>query len=136
MALCAAGLTKVPIDGQPKSIVKELEDMARTGDRSNATRVALAKSLALKAAQPRYEAFLERAPAFIAGQARGRRGQALDRAVDLWSTARRAGLPQSDADLLIAASAIVSRRSLATGNRAHFDWIQGLTIVDWRNAST
>lgn len=25
-----AGLTKVPIDGQPKSIVKDLEDMART----------------------------------------------------------------------------------------------------------
>lgn len=24
------GLTKVPIDGQPKSIVKDLEDMART----------------------------------------------------------------------------------------------------------
>lgn len=27
---CHAGLTKVPIDGQPKSIVKDLEDMART----------------------------------------------------------------------------------------------------------
>ena len=26
----AAGLTKVPIDGQPKSIVRELEDMARS----------------------------------------------------------------------------------------------------------
>ena len=25
-----AGLTKVPIDGQPRSIVKDLEDMART----------------------------------------------------------------------------------------------------------
>ena len=25
-----AGLTKVPIDGQPRSIVRELEDMART----------------------------------------------------------------------------------------------------------
>lgn len=28
--LLHAGLTKVPIDGQPKSIVKDLEDMART----------------------------------------------------------------------------------------------------------
>lgn len=27
---CAAGLTKVPIDGQPRSIVQELEAMART----------------------------------------------------------------------------------------------------------
>ena len=25
-----AGLTKIPIDGQPKSIVRELEDMARS----------------------------------------------------------------------------------------------------------
>ena len=28
--VCAAGLTKVPIDGQPKSIVQDLEEMART----------------------------------------------------------------------------------------------------------
>ena len=28
--MLGAGLTKIPIDGQPKSIVKELEDMART----------------------------------------------------------------------------------------------------------
>ena len=65
-----------------------LEEMAQTGDPSNAARVALAKSLALKAAQPRYEAFLERAPAFIAARARTLRGPALDRALDLWSKAR------------------------------------------------
>jgi len=65
-----------------------LETMARTGDPSNATRVTLAKSLALKAAQPRYEAFLERAPAFIAREARTRRGPALDQALDLWAKAR------------------------------------------------
>ena len=33
---CHAGLTKVPIDGQPKSIVKDLEDMARTYIKVNA----------------------------------------------------------------------------------------------------
>jgi DNA polymerase-3 subunit delta' len=65
-----------------------LEAMARTGDPSNATRASLAKSLALKAAQPRYEAFLERAPAFIAREARTRRGPALDQALDLWGKAR------------------------------------------------
>jgi DNA polymerase-3 subunit delta' len=58
------------------------------GDPSNATRVALAKSLALKAAQLRYEAFLERAPAFIAARAKERRGPALDHAVGLWGKAR------------------------------------------------
>ncbi|MFD1611910.1 DNA polymerase III subunit delta' [Sphingomonas tabacisoli] len=70
------------------ALQEALETLARTGDPSNATRAALAKSLALKAAQPRYEAFLERAPAFIAGQARGLRGEALDRALDLWAKAR------------------------------------------------
>ncbi len=65
-----------------------LETLARTGDPSNETRVALAKSLALKAAQPRYEAFLERAPAFIAARARDRSGPALDRAIGLWEQAR------------------------------------------------
>jgi DNA polymerase-3 subunit delta' len=65
-----------------------LETMARTGDPSNATRVSLAKSLALKAAQPRYEAFLERAPAFIARAARTRRGPELDHALDLWGKSR------------------------------------------------
>lgn len=65
-----------------------LDQIARTGDRSNATRGALAKSLALKAAQPRYEAFLERAPAFIAKAAQSRRGPALDQAIDIWAKAR------------------------------------------------
>lgn len=65
-----------------------LETMARTGDPTNSVRIAVAKSLALKAAQPRYEAFLERAPAFIATQARMRNGPALDRALDLWGKAR------------------------------------------------
>lgn len=65
-----------------------LEEMARTGDRSNITRVALAKALALKAAQPRYHAFLDRAPAYIARETAKRRGPALDRALDLWGKAR------------------------------------------------
>ena len=65
-----------------------LDQLVRTGDPSNATRVSLAKALSLKAAQPRYEAFLERAPAFIAAQARGRSGPALEQALVGWSKAR------------------------------------------------
>ena len=80
-ALRFAGLEIAALD-------KSLEQLARTGDPDNGARVALAKSLALKAAQPRYEAFLERAPAFIAAQAKGRRGAELDRAIDLWGKAR------------------------------------------------
>ena len=62
--------------------------IARDGDPSNAQRVALAKSLALKAAQPRYEVFLDRLPSFIAAQARTRRGPALPAAIELWEKAR------------------------------------------------
>jgi DNA polymerase III subunit delta' len=65
-----------------------LEQIARTGDPSNTARTALAKSLSDKGAQPRYEAFLERAPSFIAHAAQHRRHDALDRAISLWGKAR------------------------------------------------
>ena len=56
----------------------------------------------------------------------------LDRAADLWAFARSNGHPHNDADLLIAATAIEAGRELVTGNSAHFAWIPGLTVVDWR----
>ena len=55
-----------------------------------------------------------------------------DRAADLWVAARRGGHPSGDADLLIAATALEHNRDLITGNIAHFAWISGLTIKDWR----
>jgi tRNA(fMet)-specific endonuclease VapC len=58
----------------------------------------------------------------------------LDRAADLWVEARNAGHPQRDADLIIAATALVHNRTLVTGNTAHFQWINGLSIADWRTA--
>jgi DNA polymerase-3 subunit delta' len=57
------------------------------GDPANAGRAALAQSLALKSAQPRYEAFLARAPARIAAEARKRKGPALADALKLWEHA-------------------------------------------------
>jgi DNA polymerase-3 subunit delta' len=65
-----------------------LEQLARDGDPSNGLRVKLARELSLKAAQPRYEAFLERAPAFIAGRAEDLRGAALEAAIAAWEKAR------------------------------------------------
>ncbi len=56
----------------------------------------------------------------------------LDRAADLWATARTAGLPRNDADLIIAATALEHGRHLVTGNAAHFSWIPHLIIEDWR----
>jgi tRNA(fMet)-specific endonuclease VapC len=56
----------------------------------------------------------------------------LDRAADLWVMAGQGGLPRNDADLIIAATALEHRRTLVTGNTAHFSWISGLAVEDWR----
>ena len=61
--------------------------VAREGDPTNVKRVALAQALATKAAQPRYEAFLARAPSLIATVAKERRGAALEEALALWERA-------------------------------------------------
>ena len=75
-----------------------LVELAQTGDPTNAVRSKLAQSLSLKAALPRYEAFLGRAPAFIADQARRADGAQLDAALTAWSKARalsQIAIPQS-----------------------------------------
>ncbi len=59
----------------------------------------------------------------------------LIRAADLWADAYRGGHPRGDADLIIAATALEAQRELATGNRAHFSWIPGLSVVDWRSGT-
>jgi DNA polymerase-3 subunit delta' len=103
---------------------RAIEELVRSGDATNARRAALAQSLALKSAQPRYEAFLARAPAAIAAAARQRRGPALAEAVALWEratqlagTARRLSLdPQStvfELAGLLAALAPADRRNAA-----------------------
>ncbi|WP_242146343.1 AAA family ATPase [Sphingomonas sp. BAUL-RG-20F-R05-02] len=80
-ALGFAGLDLAALDDA-------LAAIARDGDRSNARRVKLSKALAPKAAQPRYEAFLDRAPAFIAEMARGQHGERLRVALDSYDAAR------------------------------------------------
>jgi DNA polymerase-3 subunit delta' len=80
-ALGFAGLDLAALDDA-------LAAIARDGDRNNARRVKLSKALALKAAQPRYEAFLDRAPAFIASSARDRSGERLRTALDSYDAAR------------------------------------------------
>ncbi len=56
----------------------------------------------------------------------------LMRAADLWAAARSGGHPHDDADLIIAATALEHGRVLVTGNKAHFAWIPGLRLEDWR----
>lgn len=67
---------------------RAMEELVRKGDSTNSRRSALAQSLALKSAQPRYEAFLARAPSVIAAEARGRRGTPLDDALRTWERAQ------------------------------------------------
>ena len=79
-ALALAGLDIAGID-------RALAALAQ-GDPTNAVRGDLARALSAKAAQERYEAFLERAPGFIADAARARSGQALRVALDAYDAAR------------------------------------------------
>lgn len=76
-----AGLDLAEVDAAIAAI-------AADGDPDNACRAALAKRLAGKASQPRYEAFLDRVPAFIAAQARTRGGAPLRTALDAHAAAR------------------------------------------------
>lgn len=71
--------------------LKEIEDImmaiVRTGDRDNALRSSLADTLALKAAQPRYEAFLRRAPSLIAEYTRKLDATQANTGVAAWEAA-------------------------------------------------
>jgi DNA polymerase-3 subunit delta' len=66
------------------TIDRTMRELAATGDPTNSARSTLAAALCLKSAQPRYEAFLARAPSFIAAEARARSGPALAEALRLW----------------------------------------------------
>ena len=81
-ALRYAGLDVTDLD-------RMLYAIAADGDPGNRHRLILAKQLSGKAARPRYEAFLERVPAFIADAARQRSGPALGTALDHWEAARQ-----------------------------------------------
>lgn len=83
-ALGFAGLDIAALEADMVALVE-------TGDPSNAIRGRLAKLLGTKAAQPRYEAFLERAPSFIADRAKEMSGEALRTALDAYAAARELG---------------------------------------------
>jgi DNA polymerase III subunit delta' len=79
-ALDFLGLGLEQLDADMRAIIK-------TGDNDNIIRMALANKLTLKAAQPRYEAFLRRAPQVIAEQARTMDALHVAVAVDAWEAA-------------------------------------------------
>ena len=80
-ALSFAGLDIAGIDAS-------LARLSTTGDLNNVERSTLAQKLSTKAAQARYKAFIVRAPAYIAAQARMRQGDDLAVALDQWQAAK------------------------------------------------
>lgn len=81
-ALRLAGLDIAGLDAA-------LAQLAQKGDADNRIRAELSQKLAQKQAQARYEAFLERVPAFIAQEAKLRSGRALSVAIRSWEDARQ-----------------------------------------------
>jgi DNA polymerase-3 subunit delta' len=81
-ALRFAGLDIATID-------TTLDRLMTEGDPTNAVRNGFARTMATKAAQARYEAFLDRAPSRFAAAARGRHGAALNDAIAAWERVRR-----------------------------------------------
>ena len=80
-ALGYAGLDLAAID-------TALDAIGRDGDPATTRRTALARALSPKAAQPRYEAFLDRVPTVIARLAALRHGEELRQALDAYDEAR------------------------------------------------
>lgn len=112
-ALGYAGLEMAALDAAMAAI-------ARDGDPGNARRSALARQLGLKAQQPRYEAFLDRVPSFIAEQAATRHGPALAAALDAYDAARAIGVSARALSLDAQATVyelagLVARLGLQTG---------------------
>jgi DNA polymerase III subunit delta' len=70
-----------------EKVENAMTSIMRTGDRNNQVRSALAEQLALKAAQPRYEAFLRRTPALIAENARKMDSSTVLNATKAWDEA-------------------------------------------------
>ncbi len=70
-------------------LAAELDALAQaTPAQARSRALALGRALAGKAAQPRYEAFLDLAPRRLAAAARAARGPRLARAIALWEEAR------------------------------------------------
>ena len=92
------GAAEAAIELDTAAFETALTQLATTGDPTNAVRSRLAQALSLKAAVPRYEAFLARAPAFIVERARVTDLQHLPAALAAWDRAvalQRIAIPRS-----------------------------------------
>lgn len=58
--------------------------------------------------------------------------EVLECAADVWAEGARRGVKVEDADLIVAATALVESLGVVTANPKHFSWIDGLTVSNWR----
>ena len=58
--------------------------------------------------------------------------KAVDTAADIYAALRERGTPIEDADILIAATALVNEMDLVTANVKHFARIPELVVESWR----
>jgi tRNA(fMet)-specific endonuclease VapC len=58
----------------------------------------------------------------------------IQRAADIYAELHRQGKLISDADILIAATALTHNLEMVTENTAHYNRIPGLTIKSWRDS--
>jgi DNA polymerase-3 subunit delta' len=110
-----------------ESLDRSLHKLAADGDPRSRERSALASALALKSAQPRYEAFLARVPAFIAAHARERQGPALGEALRLWE--RATGLAGSAKGLSLDPQSVVFELSGMVAALASASAPEGVTAA-------
>ena len=57
--------------------------------------------------------------------------QVIDQAAEIWAELRKRGELILDADILIAATALVNGCGLVTNNERHFRRVTGLTVENW-----
>lgn len=53
------------------------------------------------------------------------------KAADIYAMLKQQGLPTGDADILIAASALIHGLAVVTNNEGHFQRIPGLQVANW-----
>ena len=112
-ALRYAGLDLAGID-------RALTVLSRDGDREARIGTGLAKALGTKAAQPRYEAFLDRVPSFLARVAQDRLGSALRHTLDAYEQSGRIAaaaraLSLDQAGTVLELAGVVARARRAEG---------------------
>lgn len=120
---------------QRNAIVRQLaaEYLARFGQFSISalTRYEVLRGLIEKGASrqlTQFELFCQHVEIFPADDS------VLVKAAELWAIGRRLGHVSNDADLMIAATALLHGFPLVTGNTAHFAWIPNLELENWRTA--